>query len=75
MECPTKLVLLAYLDGELAEDERAAVAVHLMTCTGCSQWLERLQDLQERVRRHVLKEMGLSDLDPGESPPPETQGT
>ncbi len=63
--CPTDMALLAYLLGELAEDDRPAVAVHLMTCDGCHKRLERFRDTGDRIKRHGLKEMGLLDLDHG----------
>jgi len=35
MSCPSKERLVAYLDGELAENELKAVAAHLETCQAC----------------------------------------
>ena len=39
--------LLAYLDGELSERERARVKAHLATCAGCTAELERLRAMRQ----------------------------
>lgn len=39
-----------YLDGELSEEERRAVAVHLAGCAECSRALTELQTVVERAR-------------------------
>ncbi|MBN1977455.1 MAG: zf-HC2 domain-containing protein [Anaerolineae bacterium] len=41
--------LLAYLDGELGERERARVEAHLATCSHCTAELERLCALQQEL--------------------------
>ena len=41
--------LLAYLDGELGERERARVDAHLAECPACAADLERLQTLQQEL--------------------------
>ena len=42
--------LSAYLDGELASDERAAVEQHLRGCAGCSTLLEDLRRMADAYR-------------------------
>ncbi len=37
MECPGEEQLIAYLDGALAGDEKAAIDAHLGACPGCAQ--------------------------------------
>ena len=41
--------LLAYLDGELGEQERARVEAHLAKCAACAAELEHLQSLQQEL--------------------------
>jgi anti-sigma factor RsiW len=38
--------LLAYLDGEMSDAERAQIEAHLATCPGCAAELERMQALR-----------------------------
>ena len=52
MECDEVRDLLAsFADGELTDDERKAVAVHLELCHGCSDELAALIALRDRIRR------------------------
>ena len=46
-EC--KEILVAYLEGLLAEDQKQAVADHLKDCHTCQAELKQLTDLQERL--------------------------
>jgi anti-sigma factor RsiW len=41
--------LLAYLDGELSQQDRARVEAHLAECAACAAELERLQTLQQEL--------------------------
>jgi anti-sigma factor RsiW len=42
--------LSAYLDGELAPEERAELESHLPACSGCREALEELRELGEGLR-------------------------
>lgn len=47
MDCSqVRSSLLAYLDGEVTDAERAQIEAHLATCQDCAAELERLQALQ-----------------------------
>jgi len=47
MDCEeVRLNLLAYLDGEVSEDERTAIEAHVADCDQCAAELARLQALQ-----------------------------
>jgi anti-sigma factor RsiW len=49
MDMHLEAELLAFLDGELDERERARVEAHLATCPACAAELERLRALQEEL--------------------------
>ncbi len=49
MSLHVEMELLAYLDGELGERERARVEAHLSECPACATELERLQTLQREL--------------------------
>jgi anti-sigma factor (TIGR02949 family) len=52
MECAeARLRLDAYLDGELAGDDRAALREHLATCPDCAPELAALEGLRDSIRR------------------------
>ncbi|UCD19503.1 MAG: zf-HC2 domain-containing protein [candidate division WOR-3 bacterium] len=57
MNCDLPIELLsAYLDGELSEQENAAVESHLKECPKCSEELMVLQGIDGRVRNEVFEE-------------------
>ena len=49
-QCPEEEVLGAYLDGELPDDQRAAVENHVKDCGDCAASLDELRRLEELVR-------------------------
>ena len=60
VEC--KEVLVAYLEGLLAEDQKQAVTEHLKDCHSCQAELKQLTDLQERLVSNG-KAVNQSDLE------------
>jgi len=42
--------LSAWIDGELADDDRARIAAHLQTCPACGDYVRALQDVSSLVR-------------------------
>lgn len=42
--------LSAWIDGELAADDRARIAAHLQTCPACADYVRALQDVSSLVR-------------------------
>lgn len=49
-QCPEEEILGAYLDGELPQDQRAAVESHVRECGDCAASLEQLRRLEELAR-------------------------
>jgi hypothetical protein len=57
MKCDLPFELLsAYLDGELSEQERARVEMHLKDCAACREHLSTLQRIDEEVRDGLFEE-------------------
>lgn len=58
-------LLISYLDGELAEEEKQIVELHLSTCARCQGELESLSATQNRLRRAL-------ETVADETPPPQS---
>ncbi|HEY8370963.1 MAG TPA: zf-HC2 domain-containing protein, partial [Thermodesulfobacteriota bacterium] len=59
MTCSTvEAQIHAYLDGELAEPERAAAERHLAACAACRERLAALEGLGRLLRRELLAAAG-----------------
>lgn len=57
MNCDLPIELLsAYLDGELNEQEKAAVEAHLDKCSTCQEVLIALRGINENVKKGILAE-------------------
>lgn len=57
MKCDLPIELLnAYLDGELDEQEKARVEIHLKTCAACRKELSALQRVDTRIKQEVFEE-------------------
>ena len=56
--CPNSPTLLAFLAGELAAEEDAAVALHMQDCAACDQLAQNMSGDNEarRLLRHRLAE-------------------
>ena len=50
MKCPDFETLMAYLDGELEEDQKLLLEEHLRACDDCSRILESQRELEESWR-------------------------
>ena len=62
--CATVLARLgAYLDGELREARRQRLEAHVASCQPCSAELQRLQTLQEQLRRSLAVSLPDRDAD------------
>jgi hypothetical protein len=60
MKCPGLNVLFAYLDGELAPEERSLTAAHLLKCPACRSLLDEWK-VEDQQFREVLTEPSLPD--------------
>jgi hypothetical protein len=52
-----EITLLAYVDGELRDDERQAVEGHLETCPTCAEEARRLEAARDALRASPLLEL------------------
>ena len=63
-DCARVLARLgAYVDGELEEGRRDLMNVHVLSCQSCSAELQRLQTLQEQLRRSLAVSLPGQDSD------------
>lgn len=57
MKCDLPIELLnAYLDGELSEQEKARVEIHLKTCAACRKEFSALQRVDTHIKQEVFEE-------------------
>lgn len=55
IECPDRLTLLAFLDGELGETEARQIRQHSEECRYCSRRLQEINDTYHLCRDHLHK--------------------